>query len=139
MSAMEYIHVLSSGTIAFLTYLYTVTLILVGLWVWGLAATGRSLKDRPMRLTGLCLLPFILTLAVSTIGVVFRDGGPMPGGTFAAGLIYVLVLAHFPLGVFVSARSGPQWPVVAASSALWSWITCCTAFVAGMSVTGDWL
>jgi hypothetical protein len=84
---MEVIHVIPSQTIHGLTGLYPVTLIFLGLWLCGLVATRRKLKERPGRLAGWCFLPGVLTLAVFTIGAVFRCDGPVPGGGLPVGLI----------------------------------------------------
>lgn len=130
---------LTSVTLDVLTGFYPCSLAFAGLWLWGLVATRRYLKDRPWRLARWCLLPGTITIVVFLGGVVFRDGGPMPGGEMAGLMLLVLVLAHFPLGILLGTWAGPQWPVVAASSCAWGWVSCCAAFVAGMSVTGDWL
>ena len=136
---MEYFLTLASGVPAFMRYFFPVTIVAAGLWVWALVATGRSLKDRPLCLVAWCLLPVALTVSILTIGVVFSDGRPLPGAQAAAFMIYALVFAHLPLGVVLAKRSGPQWPVVAASSGACGWSSCCAAIVSIQSVTGVWL
>ena len=131
--------VMVSGTLAFLTYFSPVSVGIAGLWLCGLAATIRHATDRPGRVVAGCVLPAGLTLGVLATGAVFayHDGSPSP--TYAGWLVVGLVLAHLPLAWVLVRRAGDQWPVVAASSGVWGWMSACAALVAGMSVTGDWL
>ena len=131
--------VMVEGTVAFLAYFFPVSLGVAGLWLWGLVTAIRHTTGRVDRLAGWCLLPACLTLGLLVVGTVFAHGNSSPPPAYPVWLVLGLVLAHLPLSGVLVWRAGDQWPLVAASSAVWGWVSACAALVAGMSVTGDWL
>ena len=136
---------LASGIPAWMAYMFPVTVLVAGLWLWGMIATGRRLRERPVGLAVRCVLPSFLTIGILVVGVVFAYDGPPPWAdghsppAYPDYLINGLLLAHLPLGVLLAWRSGRQWPAVAGTSAAWAWASMCAGIEAGMSVAGEWL
>jgi hypothetical protein len=144
MSDGRYFLELATGTLAFIAYFFPVTVVVAVFWVCGVVATGGRIKQRPVRLVARCVIPSALTIGVLIVGVVCCYRGPPPWAdgkppVFPEYLIGGLVLAHLLLGGLLVWRSGGQWPVIAASSAVWAWASMCASIVAGMSVSGVWL
>jgi hypothetical protein len=131
--------VLVDGTLAWLAHLFPVTLMVGGLWLCALIASARRRADRPRRLALWCVLPATLTLGVMVVGTVFAHYGGGPPPVYPQLLLTGLMVGHLPLAVVLSGRAGNHWPLVAASSAAWAWVSACACFVAVMAVTGEWL
>jgi hypothetical protein len=144
MSDGQYFLALASTIPDTMLYFLPITLTVAGVWIWGLIATGRLIREQTARLAARCVLPAAFTVGVLVVGVVFCHRGPPPwaGGdppAFPEYLIDGLVLAHLPLAGLLLWRSRGQWPVVAASSGMWAWASVCASMIAYMSVSGVWL
>jgi hypothetical protein len=138
MDAAHNLVVMLSGTLAFLVYFFPISLGVAVLWLRGLLTVVRHSIGQPGRVAGWCLLPACLTIGLLVVGTVFANDGSRPSA-HSVWLVGGLVMAHLPLSGVLVWRARDQWPLVAASSAVWGWVSVCAALVAGMSVTGDWL
>jgi hypothetical protein len=131
-----------TGTVYFLMFLFPVTLPLVGVWVWAFTTQAVRHEDPSRLFVRGCLPSLAIPAAILLCGAAFAYDPTRSGMTHAYPqvIIWVLLLAHVPLGVLhtLAWREGEQ-SAVSASWVLAGFVAICTAFVSTMSVTGTWL
>lgn len=99
-------------------------------------------RHRPMQIgSQLALLVWpVFPLSLLIIGGVFRvNSGTEPSNGTASTTINVLLGLSFLVHAALVARAHGQRLATSAIGAFGLWLSVCVAFVAGMSVTGDWL
>ena len=88
----------------------------------------------------LLLTPFLITFLILLIGTVFAHrNSHTEAPKWPVYLLLGVASMHIPLGIYLVWKNKDyRWSIVAINL-LQIYISICSLFIAGMSVTGDWL
>lgn len=88
----------------------------------------------------LVLLPFVTWLLLLVWGTFMRhENSQTLAPHWPSYVVGAVLLSHIPVSALVIWKTRGVRLVAGASSLLAGWCALCAAFIAGMSVTGDWL
>jgi hypothetical protein len=136
MRYLEYPLWLAEQAISALLYFWPVTLVLAVAFAIALALKSPFTISGSFRRRHLSVfLPLLVTLLILIWGTVMHDSQT----SWPDYIVDALVITQFSVGIWVIwFMKGYRWFSVFAV-ALQQWLGLACAFVAGMSVTGDWL
>lgn len=140
MSNPHYFFWLAEQAFSGLVFAWPITVILLALVV---ATFIAAMRRRRLALNNAAwsLLPIVVPFTLLTWGVVFKQTGLDENLelTWQAKALYVLLVGQIPVAVLAIWRAVNARLLAAATAAFISHYSVWAAFVAGMSVTDDWL
>ena len=119
--------------------LWPITLALVVLVIVAMVFRSPFRVTEYARWGAVVLAPFLLTVVILLFGAVFRHDGLTDAPAWRGTVLVLPLFAHFPACIILAYHL-PKWRwFIYALSLLQAWVSLWAAFIASMSVTGDWL
>ena len=122
-------------------HFWPVTGVLILLLAAAVIGRFRPGHEHPRAAVAVALWPVALPVLILACGTLFRhppntaDAAPR----WPQSLIMILFFANIPFGILLAWRKRKLVEVAAAAALLATWFCFWAAFIATMSITGDWL